>query len=100
MFARIKAKGLFRLFNINAVKIGVVCLADFGAMQFRSADKEVNKVLRTVKAGEGNETQQGSRLGFCLFQEFMNLGNETLKSHFPKSATTRTSPYMTLAIRS
>ena len=33
VFARLQAKRALRIFNVNPVEIGVVCLADLGAME-------------------------------------------------------------------
>ena len=60
MFARIQAQRMLRIFDIDAVKVGVVRLPDLGAVQLRAADEQMNQMLRPVETGERDQIQERS----------------------------------------
>src|SRR5262245_3472065 len=56
--SRLETEGLIRILNVDAVKIGIVRLTDFGTVQFRAADKEMNQVLRAVESGKCHQLKE------------------------------------------
>jgi hypothetical protein len=58
MLVGIESQRLFGRFKIDPIEIGVVGLADFCAVKFRAADKEMDQA---VNAGEAGKTYQIER---------------------------------------